>query len=56
MENVWAALDKEFAKEEEVIIAANAELKNLISMTCTVPENNVELKNYLPLRRSFKSC
>ena len=49
MENVWAALDKEFAQEEEVIIALNAELKNLMSMTCSVPEYFVELRNYLPV-------
>ena len=49
MENVWAALDKEFAQEEEVIMAVNAELKNLMSMTCSVPEYIVELRNYLPV-------
>ena len=49
MENVWAALDKEFAQEEQVIIAVNAELKNLMSMTCSVLEYIVELINYLPV-------
>jgi hypothetical protein len=27
MKNVWEALDKEYAQEEEVIIAVNEELK-----------------------------
>ena len=49
MTNVWAALDMEYAQEEEVIIAVNEELKNLTSSVCTVPEYMVELRNYLPV-------
>ena len=49
MENVWAALDKNFVQETEVIIAVNAELRNLMSMICSVPEYIVELRNYLPV-------
>ena len=41
--------EKEFAKEEKVIIAVNAELKNLMSMTGSVPEYIVKLRNYLPV-------
>jgi muconolactone delta-isomerase len=36
MKNVWEALDKEYAQEEEVIIAVNEELKNLTSSMFTV--------------------
>ena len=49
MDKVWTALDKEFAQEEEVIIAVNVELKNLLAAECSVPEYIVELRNYLPV-------
>ena len=49
MKNVWEALDKEYAQEEEVIIAVNEELKNLTSSTYTVSEYIVELRSYLPV-------
>ena len=45
MKNVWEALDKEYAQEEEVIIAVNEELNNLTSSTFTVSEYIVELRN-----------
>ena len=56
MKDVWEALDKEYAQEEEVIIAVNEELKNLTSSNCTVSEYIVELRNYLPgLEEALKS-
>ena len=38
MGKVWTALDKEFIQEQEVIIAVNVELKNLIAVECSVHE------------------
>ena len=56
MKDVWDALDKEYAQEEEVIIAVNEELNNLTSSTFTVSEYIVELRNYLPvLEEALKS-
>ena len=39
MDKVWTALDKQFAKEEEMIIAVNVELKNLLAAEFSVPEH-----------------
>ena len=49
MEEIWAALDREYAQEEEVIISVNEELQKLTSTVSTVPEYIVELRNYLPV-------
>ena len=54
MEEIWAALDREYAQEEEVIISVNEELQKLTSTVSTVPEYIVELRNYLPVLEEEK--
>ena len=48
MKEVWEALDKEYAQEEEVINAVDGELKALRLMSCTVSEYIDKLRNHLP--------
>ena len=38
MAEVWAALDTEFAQEQEVINAVDEELSKLLNLNCTVAE------------------
>ena len=49
MDEVWSALDSEYAQEQEVINAVNEELNNLFSVHCSTPEFIVELRNQLPI-------
>ena len=55
MGKVWSALDKEFAREEEVIIDVNVELKSLISAESSIPEHIVELRNLPVLEEAMKA-
>ena len=56
MQEVWDALDAEFAQEQEVVNAVDSELKTLRLMDCSVPEYIVKLKNHLPnLEKALKS-
>ena len=48
MAEVWAALDAEYAQEQEVINAVNEELIKLCSVKQTTAEYIVELRNQLP--------
>ena len=48
MEEVWTELDKEYAQEQEVINAVNAELKSLRETPCSCAEYIVKLRNHLP--------
>ena len=49
MQEVWKALDAEYAQEQEVINAVNEELNKLRSMDLTTAEYIVELRNQLPI-------
>ena len=56
MEEVWDALDAEFAQEQEVVNAVDSELRTLRLMDCSVPEYIIKLKNHLPnLEKALKS-
>ena len=56
MNEIWSALDAEYAQEEDVINAVNVELKDLRKSSCSVPEYIVMLKNYLPnLEQALKA-
>ena len=48
MTEVWAALDTEYAQEQEVVNAVNKELSDLRSSNCTTEEYIVKLRNHLP--------
>ena len=48
MKEVWETLDLEYAQEQEVINAVDAELKVLRLKVCSTPEYIVDLRNYLP--------
>ena len=49
MSEVWAALDAEYAQEEEVVNAVNTQLQKLRLTECTTPEYIVNLRNHLPV-------
>ena len=49
MSEVWAALDAEYAQEEEVVNAVNSQLQKLRLAECTTPEYIVNLRNHLPV-------
>ena len=48
MDEIWLALDEEFAQEQEVVNAVDEELKALFSMECSTDEYIVKLRQYLP--------
>ena len=48
MAEVWESLDTEYAEEQEVVNAVNAELQKLRSDVCSTPEFIVKLRNHLP--------
>ena len=48
MSEVWDALDLEYAQEQEVINAVDAELHSLRSLNLSTPEYIVKLRNHLP--------
>ena len=52
MTEVWAALDNEYAQEEEIVNAVNAQLKKLKSADCSTSEYIVSLRNHIPVLES----
>ena len=48
MTEVWAALDKEYAQEQEVVNAVDSAIIQLTSLKLTTEEYIVKLRNYLP--------
>ena len=56
MNEVWTALDAEYAQEEDVVNAVDVELKKLRMTECTIPQYIVDLRNHLPnLEHALKS-
>ena len=52
MSEVWVALDNEYAQEEEIVNAVNAQLKLLKSTECSTSEYIVNLRNHIPVLES----
>ena len=48
MKEIWKVLDSEYAQEQEVVNAVDAELNYLVFLECSVAQYTVELRNYLP--------